>query len=56
MYMTDGMKACSTNLADTFGGSELTERWDDLYKPQEVKNAEAIINNIKDKINRMRSE
>lgn len=56
MYMTDGIKACSANLAGAFGGSELTERWNDLYKPQEVKDAETIKRTIIDKLDRMRSE
>lgn len=56
MYMTDGIKACSANLAEAFGGSELTERWNDLYKPQEVKDAETIKRTIIDKLDRMRSE
>lgn len=54
--MTDGIKACAGDLAGAFGGSELTERWSDLYKPQEVKDAETIINRITEKLNRMRSE
>lgn len=56
MYVTDGIKACAGNTAGAFGGSELTERWNDIYKPQEVKDAETIINNMKDKLNRMGSE
>lgn len=55
-YMADGIKACSADLADAFGGSELTERWSDIYKPREVKNAETIIKTISDKLDRMRSE
>lgn len=54
--MADGIKACSADLADAFGGSELTERWSDIYKSREVKNAETIIKTISDKLDRMRSE
>lgn len=48
------MKACAGNLAGAFGGSEISDRWNDLYKPQVVRDAQEIINNISEKLNRMR--
>lgn len=48
------MKACAGNLASAFGGSEISDRWNDLYKPQVVRDAQEIINNISEKLNRMR--
>lgn len=48
------MKACAGNLAGAFGGSEIGDRWNDLYKPQVVRDAQEIINNISEKLNRMR--
>lgn len=54
--MTDGMKSCTSNLAGAFGGSELIERWNDIYKPQEVKDAETVISTISEKLNRMGSD
>ena len=56
VYMTDGIKACAGNTAGAFGGSELTQRWNDLYKPQDVRDAETIKSTISEKLNRMGSD
>lgn len=50
-YITDAIKACSENGANLAGGSVMTHRWEDLFKPQEQVDAETIINHIKNKIN-----
>ena len=49
------MKACAGNLAGAFGGSEISNRWNDLYKPQVVRDAQEIIETIKGKIDKIRS-
>lgn len=54
--MSDGVKACADTLAESFGGAAFTDRWADIYKPQETRDAETIKNNICDKLDRMRSE
>lgn len=56
IYMSDGVKACADTLAESFGGAAFTDRWADIYKPQETRDAETIKNNICDKLDRMRSE
>lgn len=44
------------NQAESFGGMKMTEMWDDMYRPQEIRDAETIKNDIRNRINRMRSE
>jgi len=51
LFVTDAIKLCAENSANLAGGSVMTVRWDDLFKPQEQRDAEAIINSIKNKIN-----
>ena len=49
--MTDSLKASTENMADAFGGNVMTLRWADIYSPSETRDADEIINSIKDKIN-----
>lgn len=57
MYVTDGINACAGNLVSAFGtGSEMSERWSDIYKPQEKRDAESIKKSITEKIRAMRSD
>lgn len=54
--MTDGIKACTEDIADSFGGQEMTERWLNIYKLQDTRDADTIKKDICNRINRMRSE
>lgn len=54
--MTDGIKANAENLSNAFGGSELTYRWADLYKPQAVRDANEIKQRMKNILRKMESE
>lgn len=55
--MTDGINACAGNLVSAFGtGSEMSMSWSDIYKPQEIRDAESIKKSITEKIKAMRSD
>lgn len=56
MYITDGMKACAGNLAGAFGGSVMSVRWEDLYEPIDDRDAETIIDDIKQELRNMENE
>lgn len=54
--MADCAYMATKNQADSFGGMKMTEKWADIYRPQENRDAETIKNDICNRINRMRSE
>lgn len=56
VYVSDGLKALTESMAGAFGGSEMSLRWNDIYKPQVQRDAENIISNISNKLNSMGSE
>lgn len=37
MYITDGIRALTGNVAEAFGGSQLSQRWYDVIKKQHTK-------------------
>ena len=55
-YIADCAYMATKNQADSFGGMKMTEKWADMYRPQENRDAETIKNDICNRINRMRSE
>lgn len=54
--MADCAYMVTRNQADSFGGMKMTEKWADIYKPQEMRSAKTIKDDICNRINRMRSE
>lgn len=55
-YIADCAYMFTKSQAENFGGMMMNEKWADIYRPQEIRDAEAIKNDICNKINRMRSE
>lgn len=49
LYLTDGIKAINSTLAQAFGGEELEKRWYDYMHPvAQEKSATEIIESIKE--------
>ena len=54
VYLTDGIKAISSSLAQAFGGEELEKRWYDYMHPVVSEKSETeIIESIKEGLRKL---
>ena len=56
IYTSDCMKAINESVANAFGGSAMSIRFTDAYKPMVEEDAQSVIERITNKITEMGSE